>query len=134
MPESEPRVVIFACNWNALENLESAGKQRLNYPSGVRLLKLDCLGQIGPSAILKAYEKGADGVMLIGCAPEECHYEFGGRRAQELYAEVRKLVGLLGLGEERLLFHQVHTGKGPELVERVRAFVEQLSGVGPVSS
>ena len=132
--ESEPRVVVFTCNWNALENLESAGKQRLNYPSGVRPLKLDCLGQIGPSAILKAFEKGADGVMLVGCTSEECHFEFGGRRAQELYTEVRKLVGLLGLGEERVFYHQVRTGEGADLVGRVRAFVEQLSVVGHDSS
>lgn len=134
MQESRPRVVIFTCNWNALESLESAGKQRLNYPSGARPLKLNCLGQIGPSAILKAFEKGADGVMLVGCMPEECHFEFGSRRAQELYTEVRKLVGMLGLGEERLVFRQVHTGEGEELVESVCAFVEQLSAVGHDSS
>jgi coenzyme F420-reducing hydrogenase delta subunit len=130
MVESGPRVVVFTSNWNAHENLQSAGEQRLSFPTGARTLKLDCMGQIGPSAILKAFEKGADGVMLVGCTPEECRFEFGSRRAEELYTEVRKLVGLLGLGEERLLFHQVHTGEGAELVERVRAFMEQLSAMG----
>jgi heterodisulfide reductase subunit A/F420-non-reducing hydrogenase iron-sulfur subunit len=84
--------------------------------------------------ILRAFEKGADGVMLVGCTPEECHYEFGSRRAAELYDEVRKLVRLLGLGEERLLFHQVHTGEGTGLIETVRTFVEQLSAMGQESS
>jgi F420-non-reducing hydrogenase iron-sulfur subunit len=127
MTESEPRVVIFTCNWNAHESLQEAGKQRLALPAGARPLKVDCLGQVGSSTILKAFEKGADGVMLIGCSPEECHYEFGSRRAAELFEEVRKLAGLLGFQEDRLQFHQVHTGEGAALVEKVRAFVEQVA-------
>jgi F420-non-reducing hydrogenase iron-sulfur subunit len=135
MHTPEPRVVIFTCNWNAHESLQSAGRQHLHYPSGARPLLVDCLGQLSPSVILRAFEKGADGVMLVGCTPEECHYEFGSRRAAELYYdEVRRLVGLLGLGEERLLFHQVHTGEGSGLIEMVRAFVERLSDMGQESS
>jgi len=127
MPETEPLVVIFTCNWNAHESLQDAGQRRLHFPSGVRPLKVDCLGQLGPSAVLKAFEKGADGVMLVGCPPEECHYEFGSQRALELFKEVRKLAKLLGFGEERLEFHQVSTGEGEALTEKVRLFVEGVS-------
>ena len=127
MAQSEPRVIIFTCNWNAYESLQEAGKQHLHYPPGARPLKVDCLGQIGSSVILKAFEKGADGVMLVGCSPEECHYEFGSRRAAELFEEIRKLAGLLGFREEQLAFHQVHTGEGRALVEKVRAFVAQVA-------
>jgi F420-non-reducing hydrogenase iron-sulfur subunit len=127
MAKSDPRVIIFICNWNAYESLQEAGRRHLNYPAGARPLKVDCLGQVGASAILKAFEKGADGVMLVGCAPEECHYEFGSRLAAELFEEVRKLAGLLGFREERLLFYQIHTGQATTLVETVRAFVEQLA-------
>jgi len=127
MEESEPRVIIFTCNWNAHESLQEAGRQHLSYPAGARPLKVDCLGQVGSSVILKAFEKGADGVMLLGCSPEECHYEFGSRRAAELFEEVRKLVSLLGFREEQLEFHQVHTGEGERLIEAVRAFVDRLS-------
>jgi F420-non-reducing hydrogenase iron-sulfur subunit len=126
MVESEPRVVIFTCNWNAHESLQEAGKHHLSYPPGARPLKVDCLGQVSSSVILKAFEKGADGVMLIGCSPEECHYEFGSQRAAELFQEVRKLTRLLGIQEEQLEFHQVHVGEGPALVAKVRAFVAQL--------
>jgi F420-non-reducing hydrogenase iron-sulfur subunit len=127
MVESEPRVVIFICNWNAHESLQAAGKQRLHYPAGARPLKVDCLGQVSSSAILKAFEKGADGVMLVGCSPDECHYEFGSRRAAELFEEVRKLARLLGFQPEQLGFHQVRTGEGSALVEKVRAFVSRLA-------
>lgn len=125
--ESEPRVVIFTCNWNAHQSLQEAGKRHLHYPAGARPLKVDCLGQIGASVVLKAFEKGADGVMLVGCSPEECHYEFGSRRAAELFEEVRTLAGMLGFRREQLEFHQVHPDEGAALVERVQAFVSQLS-------
>jgi coenzyme F420-reducing hydrogenase delta subunit len=87
------------------------------------------MGQIGASIILKAFERGADGVMLVACAPDECHYEFGSRRAAELFEEVRKLGGLLGLGEDRLQLVQVGTGESASLVGKVRHFVEQLATV-----
>ena len=65
--------------------------------------------------------------MLIGCSPDECHYEFGSRRAAELFEEVRRLANLLGFREEQLAFHQVHAGEGERLTETVRAFVDRLS-------
>lgn len=127
MRDSELRVVIFTCNWNAHESLQEAGKRHLHFPFGVRPLKVDCLGQVSASLVLKAFEKGADGVMLLGCSPEECHYEFGSRRAAELFEEVRKLAMLLGFAEQQLEFHQVHAGEGESLIEKVRDFVERLS-------
>jgi F420-non-reducing hydrogenase iron-sulfur subunit len=129
MARTEPRVVIFTCNWNALQSLEEAGKQHFNLPPGVRPLRVDCMGQIGSSVILKALEKGADGVMLLGCTAEECRYEFGSRRAAELFEEIRKLARLLGIHEDRLQFHQVRAGEGAELVGTVQNFVGQLAAL-----
>jgi coenzyme F420-reducing hydrogenase delta subunit len=120
------RVIIFACNWNAYECLEEIGKQHLNYPPEARTLRVDCLGQIGPSMILKALEKGANGVMLVGCAPEECHYEVGSRRAEELFQEVRRLTMLLGFRDDQLAFLQVRAGEGAALLEKIRAFTTQI--------
>ena len=127
MAGMEPRVVVFTCNWNAQLSLEEAGKQGLRLPPGVRPLKVDCIGQIGSGAILKAFQKGADGVMLVGCAAEECRYEFGSSRAAELFEEVRKLARVLGLHEDRLQFVQVRAGEDTDLIGRVRAFVDRLA-------
>ena len=127
MAHTELRVVIFTCNWNAQQSLEEAGKQHLSLPLGVRLLKVDCMGQVGSGVILKAFQKGADGVMLVGCTAEECHYEFGSSRAAELFEEVRKLARLLGLHEDRLGFHQVGVGEGEGLIGQVREFVDRLA-------
>ena len=127
MAETEPRIVIFTCNWNAHQSLQAAGKRHLSYPAGVRPLKVDCLGQISSSVILKAFEKGADGVMLVGCQPEECHYEFGSRRAAELFEETRRLARMLGFGEEQLEFHQLHADDAEALIDKVRKFVDRLT-------
>ncbi|MGD8397269.1 MAG: hydrogenase iron-sulfur subunit [Anaerolineae bacterium] len=128
---AEPKFVIFTCNWNAHESLQEAGKRHLHYPTGARPLKVDCLGQVSASTVLKALEKGADGVMLIGCIPEECHYEFGSRRAAELFEEVRDLARLLGFREEQLAFHQIGAGEGEALIEKVQQFAARLAASGP---
>ena len=127
MARMEPRVVIFACNWNAQQSLEEAGKQHLGLPPGVRPLKVDCMGQIGSGAILKAFQKGADGVLLVGCTAEECHYEFGSSRAAELFEEVRELARMLGLHEDRLRFFQVRAGEDADLIGQVWGFVDHLA-------
>lgn len=127
MGETEPRVVIFTCNWNAHQSLQAAGKRHLSYPAGVRPLNVDCLGQITPSLVLKAFEKGADGVMLVGCLPEECHYEFGSRRAAELFEETRKLAHLLGFDDEQLAFYQLGADEAETLIHKVRDFVDRLA-------
>jgi coenzyme F420-reducing hydrogenase delta subunit len=127
MAESEPKVIIFTCNWNAHKSLEAAGKHHSQYPSGVRPLKVDCLGRVSSSMVLKAFEKGADGVMLVGCPAEECHYEFGSRRAAELFVEVRRLAKLLGFREEQLEFHEVRTGEEQTLAPMAKAFVDRLA-------
>jgi coenzyme F420-reducing hydrogenase delta subunit len=130
MTEAQHRVVIFVCNWNAFEGLEGAAKQGLQLPAAARVLKVDCLGQIGASVILKAFEKGADGVMLVGCSVEECHYEFGSRRAADLFDEAQRLAQLLGFREEQMEFHLVHTGEGEALIEKVQAFVDRVASTG----
>jgi len=126
MARTELRVMIITCNWNAYQSLDEVGRQHLALPAGVRPLKVECMGQIGPSLVLKALEKGADGVILAGCTPEECHFEFGSRRAAELFEETRELARLLGFAD-RIDYYQVPAGAGAELAARVRDFVDRLA-------
>ena len=123
---SKPRIVVFTCNWNAYSGLETAGFERRSYPATVLPLKVQCLGRLSPAIILKAFEKGADGVMLIGCIPEECHYEFGSRHAAELFEEVREVANLLGF-EGRLKFLEVPAGAGDRVTREVQVFVSQIA-------
>ena len=78
--------------------------------------------------ILRAFEKGADGVMLVGCTPEECHYEFGNHRAEEMFAVASKLVRLLGYSDKRLQMERIAAGDGATWVEKIQSFTVGLNG------
>ena len=122
------KVILFTCNWNAYSGLETAGIERLSYSPAIHPLKVMCLGQLSPGIILKAFEKGADGVLLLGCPPGECHFEFGNRRAEEVFEEARGLVTLLGYREEQLRLDWVGAGEGKVFVEKVEQFMAGLNG------
>jgi coenzyme F420-reducing hydrogenase delta subunit len=124
---SAPCIVVFTCNWSAYSALETAGSQRLAYPANVRSIKVMCLGRLHPGLILKAFELGADGVLLLGCPPGECHYEFGNQRAEELFQETKAIAHLLGSGDERLKLDWVGTGEGETFVQKVTEFYRQVA-------
>jgi len=125
---TETSVVVFTCNWSAYSALETAGSKRLAYPANVRPIKVMCLGRLHPGLILKAFELGADGVLLLGCPPGECHYEFGNRRAEELFHETRAIAHLLGIEDERLKLDSVGAGEGEAFVQKVTEFYDQVVG------
>jgi F420-non-reducing hydrogenase iron-sulfur subunit len=122
------KVIVFTCNWNAYSGLEMAGYERLSLPAGVRPVKVMCLGRLHPGLVLKAFELGADGVLMLGCPPGECRYEFGNSRAAELFEETRALACLLGIGEERLRLDWVAAGDGEAFAQKVREFVGEVAG------
>jgi F420-non-reducing hydrogenase iron-sulfur subunit len=124
----QPQVVVFTCNWNAYNGLEAAGAAHLSYPPGVRPLRVMCLGRLSPGIILKALEKGADGVLLLGCPPGECHYEFGNRRAEQVFVEAKGMANLLGYGEEQLKLDWIAAGEGQTFVDKVQSFLAGLNG------
>jgi len=123
-----PKVIVFTCNWNAYNGLESAGAQHLNYSPAVTPLKVMCLGQISPGIILKAFENGADGVLLLGCPPGECHFEFGNRRAEEVFAEAKNLTSLLGYRPEQFQLDWLAAGDGQGFVKKIDGFLAGLNG------
>ena len=122
------KVIVFTCNWNAYSGLETAGTERLSYSPAVYPLKVMCLGQLNPGIILKAFENGADGVLLLGCPPGKCHFEFGNRRAEETFEEAKGLVALLGYREEQLMLDWVDAGQGKTFVSKVEQFINGLNG------
>ncbi|HSQ17197.1 MAG TPA: hydrogenase iron-sulfur subunit [Anaerolineales bacterium] len=125
---SNPKVIVFTCNWNAYSGLETAGVKRLSYPPSVYPIKVMCLGQISPGVILKAFEKGANGVLLLGCPAGNCHFEFGNRRVEEVFSEAKGLTTVLGYREEQLKLDWVAAGEGEDFVEKVQRFVSGLNG------
>jgi coenzyme F420-reducing hydrogenase delta subunit len=123
---AQPKVVIFTCNWNPYSGMEAAGIGRLDYPAQTRPIKVMCLGQLSPGTILKALETGADGVLLLGCPPGECHYEFGNRRAEDVFEQALGLAKLLGYSDQQLKLTWVAAGEGEAFARTVSAFVAGL--------
>ena len=120
------KVLVFTCNWNAYHGLESAGIKHQTYSAAIHPLKVMCLGRLGPGIILKAFEHGAAGVLLLGCQPEECHYDFGNRRAEEMFTIASDLIHVLGYSKKRLQMDRVTASEGDIWVEKVQSFAEKV--------
>jgi len=127
MGKSQPKIIVYTCNWDAYSGLEKAGFEHLAYPASVHPLKVSCLGRLHPGLVLRAFALGADGVLLLGCPPDDCHYDFGQKRAQELFAETAALAHLLGIAPERLGLDWVEAGDGQGFAQKVSQFVEGVN-------
>lgn len=123
---SEPRALIFACEWSGYAAAELAGAQKLTYPANVRIIRLDCSGRLQPGLILKAFEMGAAGVLVLGCPPKLCHYERGNERAAAACEQVKAITGLLGLPPARLQLAWTPPDDGPAFAELATRFVEEV--------
>ena len=124
------KAIIFTCNWNAYRGLEAAGRQHSSYAPWVYPLKVTCLGRLGPGILLSAFQLGADGVLLLGCAPGECHYTFGNQRAQETFDLTSRLMQLLGHSNKRLVMDRIAADDAESWVSKIQTFMDGLNGGG----
>ena len=124
------KIVVFACNWDGLSCVEAAGQSGLSYPASIKLVKVSCLSRVHSGLILKAFELGADGVMLLGCQPESCYYEKNENFITKEYEKALSLLSLLGLETNRLRLVRLPRGDGRAFVSQVENFFEGLSPVG----
>jgi len=127
----EPRIVVFACNWCSYAGADTAGVNKFQYPPNVRLIRVMCSGRIHPAFVLKAFELGADGVMVSGCHFGDCHYIFGNHRQVEIFEKTKGLVKLLGLENERLRLEWISAAEGGRFAQLITEFVEDVKKVGP---
>jgi len=124
-------IVVFTCNWEAFSGLENAGRRRLPTPVTVQPIKVACLGRVSPGTVLNAFEQGAAGVMLAGCPPENCRYEFGSRKSAEVFAVARDLVRQLGYPEGSLQKCHIAAGDGETWSETMVQFSKEITRKGP---
>jgi NADPH-dependent glutamate synthase beta subunit-like oxidoreductase/coenzyme F420-reducing hydrogenase delta subunit/NAD-dependent dihydropyrimidine dehydrogenase PreA subunit len=123
----QPMVLVFTCNWNPYSGMETAAVEQMSYSARVYAIRVMCLGRLRPGIILKAFERGAGGVLMLGCPQDECHYEFGDRRSEEAFAVARDLVRTMGYSDQRLKMDRVAAGDGKAWVNKVHAFVAGLN-------
>ena len=129
--EWEPRIVAFLCNWCSYAGADLAGTGRLQYPPYVRVIRVPCSGRINPIYIIKALADGADGVMVSGCHPGDCHYLSGNMFARRRFTVLKKLLTTAGIDPDRVHFTWVSASEGGRFAEVVKEVTEKVTRLGP---
>jgi F420-non-reducing hydrogenase iron-sulfur subunit len=130
MADFEPRIVAFACNWCSYAGADLAGVSRLQYPPNIRTIRVMCSGRVSPGHIIRAFERGADGVFVSGCHINDCHYGFGNRWAEKQIEKTLKLVEMLGIEPDRLKLEWISASEGEKFATSIRTFVERIKEIG----
>lgn len=126
----EPRIAAFVCNWCTYTGADLAGTSRLRMASNVRIVRLPCTGRIDPLFIIKAFERGADGVIVSGCHPADCHYTAGNYHARRRFAVFRELASFLGIEPDRMTFSWVSASEGAKWRDVVDETVSNVRRLG----
>jgi len=119
------------CGYAAADN---AGLNKMLYPTNVRIIRVPCAVRVSPQHVLEAFRLGADGVMIVGCREQDCHYRVGRVRANERVRALKELLKEVGVNPERLLIDGVAASEGKKVVELVRSFTEKVTELGPIGS
>jgi len=129
--EFEPKIVAFLCKWCSSAGSDLAGVSRMQYPTNVVPITVMCSGSVSPLYILSAFNKGADGVLVSGCHPGDCHYIKGNYYARRRIALVKELLEYTGLEPERFQMSWVSAAEGKKYTEIIKDFVDILKPLGP---
>ncbi|MGC1376028.1 MAG: hydrogenase iron-sulfur subunit [Anaerolineales bacterium] len=129
----EPVIVGFTCNWCSYRAADAAGTARMKYAPNVRLIRLMCSGRLDPSFVIKAFATGADGVMISGCHPGDCHYISQNYKALRRYLLLRRTLAGFGIEPGRVKLVWASAAEGLKLTEEINAFVEEVRALGPLN-
>jgi coenzyme F420-reducing hydrogenase delta subunit len=132
-PRFEPKILAFACNWCSYAGADLAGISRMQYPPNMRIIRVMCSGRVDPVFILDALSKGADGIMVLGCHPGDCHYISGNLMAERKMKWVADLIEFAGMDPGRLRLEWISASEGERFANTVRDFTEQIRNLGPVA-
>jgi F420-non-reducing hydrogenase iron-sulfur subunit len=127
----EPKLIAFCCNWCSYAGADLAGVSRLQYPSNIRIIRVMCSGRIEPQFVFRALELGADGVLVAGCHPGDCHYISGNLKAEARMKMVTKLLDVMGIDTKRVRLEWISASEGPKFASTIKEFVEELTKLGP---
>lgn len=127
----DPKILAFSCNWCSYTSADLAGINRYRYPPNVNVVRFMCSGRIEPEFIMKAFEYGADGVIVTGCKLDECHYISGNYRAKERIETTQHILDMVGIGSERLRAEWLSASEGEKFANTMNEFVEQIRALGP---
>ncbi len=129
--EFEPQIVGFLCRWCSYPGADLAGTSRIHYSPSLRIIRVPCSGRADPLLVLKAFQDGADGVMVLGCHPADCHYVEGNYHARRRYALMHRLLEYMGIEKDRLLVEWVSAAEGGRFAQMTTEFTNQVKELGP---
>jgi len=129
----EPKLVAFVCNWCTYTGADLAGTSRLKMAPNVRVFRVPCSSRVSPLFLVKAFERGADGVIVSGCHTGDCHYGTGNYHARRRFAVLRELLDLVGVDPARVTFSWVSASEGPKWQQVVNDAVARVRALGPFS-
>ncbi len=127
----EPKIVGFLCNWCSYTGADLAGTSRIHYAPNVRIIRVMCSARIDPTFVLKALHDGADGVLICGCHPGDCHYSEGNYKMMRRYPLLKKLLADYGIEEERVRLEWVSASEGQRFADVVNDMTEKVRALGP---
>ena len=131
MENFEPKIVAFCCNWCSYAGADLAGTSRIQYSPNIRVIRVMCSGRVNPLFVIKALSIGADGVLVLGCHPGDCHYIEGNYKTMRRIPLLRKMLKQLGIEEERVRLEWVSASEGAKFAEVTNGFTESIRKLGP---
>ena len=129
--EFEPKIVSFFCNWCAYAGADLAGTSRMQYPPNTRVIRVMCSGRVSELLILKAFVAGADGVLIGGCHPGDCHYLKGNLSASRRITGLKPFLEAIGINKDRLRLEWLAASEGVKVAETVKNFTQTIKELGP---
>ena len=129
--EFEPKIIAFVCNWCTYAAADLAGTSRIQYPPNVRIIRLMCSSAVDPVYIMKSLLEGADGVLIGGCHPGDCHYQNGNYKARRRIVILKNILSSLGVPDTRVQLKWISASEGVKFAETIKTMVDDLKKLGP---
>lgn len=130
--EFEPKIVGFLCRWCSYTGADLAGTSRIQYPSNMSAIRVMCSGRVDPTFVVKALSDGADGVLIAGCHPGDCHYSEGNYKTMRRYPMLLNLLEQFGIDRRRVRLEWISASEGKLFAEVVKDFTKELKSLGPL--
>ena len=131
MKDFEPNIIGFLCNWCSYAGADLAGTSRMKYPPNIKSIRVMCSGRVDPVFILEALKKGADGVLVAGCHPGDCHYQSGNYKTNRRIKLLKKFLEEMAIDPKRVRFEYISASEGAKFASVATEFVDELKKMGP---
>ena len=129
--EFQPTIIAFLCNWCSYTGADLAGTSRMKYAPNIRIIRVMCSGRVDPTFVLKSFREGADGVLICGCHPGDCHYHEGNYKCLRRFQLLQKYIRQMGIHPDRLRLEWISASEGKQFAQLVDIMTERIAQLGP---